>query len=130
MKFELNEERNGYTLVSSDDVPTVVIPQEYDGKPVTRIGDGAFAVCTSLTSVTIPNSVTSIGRGAFAVCTSLTSVTIGNSVTSIYAQAFSNCKSLKSVYYNGDRASWDKIVFGIGDANPLCYGATLHINED
>ena len=107
MKFELNEERNGYTLVSSDDVPTVVIPQEYDGKPVT-----------------------SIGRGAFAVCTSLTSVTIGNSVTSIYAQAFSNCKSLKSVYYNGDRASWDKIVFGIGDANPLCYGATLHINED
>ena len=39
--------------------------------------------CTSLTSVTIPNSVTSIGDEAFDGCTSLTSVTIPNSVTSI-----------------------------------------------
>ena len=39
--------------------------------------------CTSLTSVTIPNSVTSIGDGAFGGCTSLTNVTIPNSVTSI-----------------------------------------------
>ena len=41
------------------------------------------ADCTSLTSVTIPNSVTSIGDNAFSDCTSLTSVTIPNSVTSI-----------------------------------------------
>ena len=40
-------------------------------------------ICSSLTSVTIPNSVTSIGDYAFWYCTSLTSVTIPNSVTSI-----------------------------------------------
>ena len=44
--------------------------------------------CTSLTSVTIPNSVTSIGDYAFDDCTSLTSVTIPNSVTSIGSGAF------------------------------------------
>lgn len=44
--------------------------------------------CTSLTSVTIPDSVTSIGRYAFAWCTSLTSVTIPDSVTSIGRYAF------------------------------------------
>jgi len=31
--------------------------------------------CTSIASITIPNSVNSIGLGAFALCISLTSVT-------------------------------------------------------
>ena len=64
---------------------------------VTSIGDYAFVLCSSLTSVTIPNSVTSIGVGAFLDCSSLTSVTIPNSVTSIGGSAFSGCSSLTSV---------------------------------
>lgn len=35
---------------------------------VTSIGDKAFYDCSSLTSVTIPNSVTSIGSYAFSFC--------------------------------------------------------------
>ena len=65
--------------------------------PVTSIGYKAFYNCTSLTSVTIPNSVTSIGGYAFFGCTSLTSVTIPNSVTSIGREAFKGCSSLTSV---------------------------------
>ncbi|MBP3551406.1 MAG: leucine-rich repeat protein [Alistipes sp.] len=65
--------------------------------PITSIGDYAFFDCTSLKSVTIPNSVTSIGRSAFWNCTKLTSVTIGNSVTKIGSEAFENCTSLTSV---------------------------------
>jgi hypothetical protein len=64
---------------------------------LTSIGSGAFASCTSLTSVTIPGSVTSIGNMAFNGCTGLTSVTIGNSVTSIGSSAFSGCTGLTSV---------------------------------
>ncbi len=64
---------------------------------VTSIGYAAFANCTGLTSVTIPNSVTSIGNYAFYYCTGLTSVTIPNSVTDIGYQAFQNCTSLTSV---------------------------------
>ena len=54
----------------------------------TMICGAAFSDCSSLTSITIPNSVTSIGSWAFEDCSSLTSITIPNSVTSIGFYAF------------------------------------------
>ena len=71
----------------------VVIADTYEGKPVTSIGYEAFAWCSSLTSITIPDSVTSIGDLAFFGCSSLTSITIPNSVSyaSIGANAFESC---------------------------------------
>lgn len=57
----------------------------------------AFADCSGLTSVTIPNSVTNIGNSAFSRCSSLTSITIPNSVTTISDYAFLNCSGLTSV---------------------------------
>ena len=47
---------------------TIDIPEEYEGRSVTSIGDRAFHKCSSLTSITIPNSVTSIGSVAFENC--------------------------------------------------------------
>ena len=75
----------------------VVIPTTIEAMPVVGIEMAAFGSCTSLTSVTIPDSVTSIGYEAFGGCTNLTSVTFGNSVTSIGLDAFSNCTSLTNV---------------------------------
>ena len=58
---------------------------------------GAFSSCTSLTSITIPNSVSIITNSAFASCTSLTNITIPNSVTHILNNAFENCTSLTNI---------------------------------
>ncbi|MDE5786988.1 MAG: leucine-rich repeat domain-containing protein [Bacteroidaceae bacterium] len=64
---------------------------------VITIGEEAFADCTGLTAITIPNSVTEIGYGAFSDCTGLTSVTIGNGVTEIGSSTFSGCTALTSI---------------------------------
>lgn len=94
------------TVETFDTASTSVNTHTYtDGKTehtiaisgLTKVNYAAFASCSSLTSVTILNSVTSIGIMAFYSCRNLTSVTIGNSVTSISSSAFSGCSSLTSI---------------------------------
>jgi hypothetical protein len=75
----------------------VVIPSTIDGLPVTGIGEWAFSGSTSLTSVTIPDSVTTIESSAFRYCHGLTSISIPNSVTLIGDEAFGVCYGLTSV---------------------------------
>ena len=53
---------------------TVILPSTISGWPVTKIGEDALKDNTTITSVTIPDSVTEIGSNAFAGCTNLTSV--------------------------------------------------------
>ena len=72
---------------SPEPMGSVSIPAKLGGKPVTNIGVGAFADCSGLTSVMIPNSVTNIGDCSFVFC-NLTSVTIPGSVTRIGREAF------------------------------------------
>lgn len=53
---------------------TVILPSTINSWPVTKIGEDALKDNTTITSVTIPDSVTEIGANAFAGCTNLTSV--------------------------------------------------------
>ncbi len=85
------------------------------------IADSAFFYCTSLTSVTIPNSVTSIGKNAFEHCESLTSVSIGDSVTSIGYAAFAFCISLTSVTISETVTSIGDYAFEDCSVTVKCY---------
>jgi hypothetical protein len=62
---------------------------------VTTLGDGAFAGCTSLTSIEI-SEVTSIGEQAFYSCVALNKVEMSN-VISIGKTAFNGCANLTEV---------------------------------
>ena len=68
------------------------------GNSVTSIEDYIFWYCSGLTgTLTIPNSVSSIGSYAFISCSELTGITIPNSVTSIGYAAFADCSGLMSL---------------------------------
>ena len=64
---------------------------------VSCIGYSAFENCTSLSSITIPNSMWHIDNDAFKNCTSLTSITIPDGVTKIYSNTFSGCTNLTAI---------------------------------
>ena len=102
----------------SGDASSLVIPEKIaigDGYcSVMSIGDSVFLRCTSLQSVTIPDSVTYIGDSVFEGCSSLQFVTILGPVTSIGGYAFYGCHSLLSISvedYSSSYASEDGVLF-------------------
>ncbi|MBQ7098655.1 MAG: leucine-rich repeat protein [Oscillospiraceae bacterium] len=78
------------------DAAEVVIPAGIEGLPVTAIGRKAFEMCSTLESISIPDSVISIGTDAFCECYKLTGISIPDGVTSL-DNAFFNCTKLTSI---------------------------------
>ena len=100
----------------------LVIPSEYNGMSVAKIGDNAFMNNQNLRSVTIADSVTSIGYSAFYGCGNLTSVTISKRMTSTGTSSFRLCPQLNEIHYNGTIEQWGKINFGVSwDSGTAAY---------
>jgi len=85
----------------------ILIPETIDETEITSIGNSAFYQCTTLESVTIPDSVMNIGGNAFYLCSSLKIVNIPNNITSLDAGTFYGCNALQyneydNAYYLGN----------------------------
>lgn len=80
----------------------IVLPEEYEGEPVTAIGAAAFSG-ESITSIYIPLSITSIGKNAFKGC------------------------ELTDVYFEGTEEQWNMI--SIASGNAALTEATIHFGS-
>ena len=78
-------------------VKYVVIPETVEGYKVTKIGYKAFMDCSSVVSVSLPESITEIGGWAFTNCINLTTINIPESATELAEWLFSYCSSLTTV---------------------------------
>jgi len=74
--YTVSGEKATITSFSSDVSGEVVIPSKFGDYVVTAIAKNAFADCSQITKITVPDSVTSIGESAFKGCSSLEEITL------------------------------------------------------
>ena len=106
----------------------IVIPAEYNGKPVTYVGMPTATTMndlgilygfgtTGVKTIVLPEGITHIGVDAFYSCSELVSITIPSSVVLIDKEAFYDCDKLESVVFT-NKTGWS--------AN----GVALNITDD
>jgi hypothetical protein len=118
--YKVNEDGKTCTIMGIGNYPgnIICINNYIDGYEVVAIGERAFWGCTTLTDITIPDSVTSIGDGAFVNCSSLKSITLGSGLTSIGQEVFFRCDALDDIYVT-DLEAWLNISFVLPDGYEL-----------
>lgn len=79
----------------------IIIPEEVNGLPVTRIEKEGFCDCDLITKVVIPDSIKNIGEYAFDGCINLKKIKIKSKLDNLGVFAFFN-----TGYYN-DTSNWD-----------------------
>lgn len=102
--FRFEENEDGATLVEflargDETVTEVEIPDTYQGKPVTRIGERVFSYCHYLKKVKFPKSLVRLDDEIFMTCPALESVefpekVMQNESVTFGKQVFSGCQKL------------------------------------
>lgn len=97
LEFKLNENGNSYTLVGLGTcTESNIVVGTYNSLNVTHIDAYAFALCNTVTTVTLSETVECIGDFAFYKCTSIKSINIPASVYYIGENAFRCCSNLSN----------------------------------
>ena len=95
--YKLNDDGSAIITQYSGSATALTIPSSLDGHTVKQIGSYAFEKNTTLTSVSIPETVTELEYLAFTGCTKLEQVSFPAGLTSIDGCAFENCTALTAV---------------------------------
>ena len=109
LDYRYIENTNSYEVVGySGELVDLVIPSEYEGLMVTRIGNYCFRDCLTLKTAVLPSTITHVGGSAFSGCTNLDKINLPESVEFVGCYAFSKSgvleKDENGIYYVGNWA--------------------------
>ena len=130
----LIENQDSVTVYASKDVKSVVIPKEFNGKPVTVINGWALAGSVKLESVVIPDTITKINSNAFGGCMSLESIIVPKSVSEMGVAVFAGCEKI-NIYceaeslqdnWNALWNTWERPVYWYSENKPEKAGNFWH----
>ena len=130
LTYQLINDSTEVAITGCDDVTSVTVPSEIEGKPVTTIAERALSSKSKLLKVTLPDSVTTIESRAFNDCSHLRSVDMGNGVKTIGTFAFSGCNELTSITLSENLTEIGESAFNQCSAlTELALLSLIHISE-
>lgn len=104
---------NTVTVVGYDGIASeIIIPDEIEGLPVTKIAASAFRQENNLESVIISNTVFLIGAEAFSLCENLERVVLGEAVQTISYKAFCWSYKLAEINFPDSIEYFERYAFG------------------
>lgn len=98
LSFILNSNGDSYIVqkVIDNGNKTIIIPDSYEGKSVSAIGEEAF-IETHYQKIELPNTIKKIQKKAFYFCEMLENVNMPSSLEVIDEYAFCGCSNLKQI---------------------------------
>ena len=93
-------------FVKSTSLTSITLPES-----LKYVGDDTFNSCVNLTEANLGSKIVTIGDNTFAACNSLESINLPESLTSIGEYAFSGCSSLSEVEIPADVRSIGAFAF-------------------
>lgn len=111
--------RDGYIFLTSyiGDDEVIIVPDTYNGKPVTGITRNCFDKCdyksrNNIKKIILPESVVIIEQFAFSCCENLEEIILSKNLKLIKNQAFWKCKSLTQITFFENVETIGSFAFG------------------
>ncbi len=120
MAYELNSDGQSYYVryVYSGSLTEANVAAEFNGKPVTRIGESAFLNCSdTLKSINLPATVTEFSTSSLFHCRDLEQINVAED-----NEVFS---TQEGVLYNKEKTQIKYVPFGIKGKVTVPYGVTV-----
>lgn len=106
----INESSCMVTGIGSCTDVNIVIPEEYNGRKVTKINANAFKNNTNIESITISKNIEVLGKSSFSGCTNLKKIIIySENLGSIEEENFLQCNKLEEYVVNKKNNAYKSI---------------------
>ncbi|MBQ8765726.1 MAG: leucine-rich repeat protein [Clostridia bacterium] len=121
---------NETNITWSFDESTCILTVTGSGKMKSLNSSNGFSGrAKSVKQIIITGDIENIGSYCFGMCTSLVSISIPESITEIGNNSFLYCENLQTVYYAGTKAQWEAIEIS-QEGNEYLSKANINYQEE